>query len=96
MIKIRIEDAAVETQQVNGRNGSFLSSRQFGWVETPSGERRRIRINVGPKGPMPVGEYTIGDASFVIDNYGSLGLGRLELEPVAQVRPATVAGARAS
>lgn len=93
MIKIRIDDATVEQQQVNGRNGSFLSSRQYGWFDAANGERRRVRLPVGPKGPLPVGEYTVADSSFTVDSYGSLGLARLELEPVPAVRPGQVAGA---
>lgn len=93
-IKIKIENGSVISENINGKNGSFVSKRQEGWVDLPGGERRRIRIRV-PRdhaGFAP-GEYMIGPGSFVVSQYGDLQLGTLEL---VAVRPAQTAPSPAS
>lgn len=90
-IKILIQDASVETAMVNGKNGQFQTQRQTGWLDLPSGERRKIRLRV-PQGGKPwvVGAYVLGDNSFIVGQYGDLQIGALELLPVS----ATPAGAK--
>jgi len=85
---IEVKDASVEESTVNGSNGSFQTRRQFGWVQMPNGETRKVRIRLDRQAkPHAVGRYTVGPASFVVGQYGDLQLGTLELLPL-------VAGAR--
>lgn len=90
MLKVQIKDSSVERATVNGKNGSFTSERQVGWVELPSGETRRIRVRVQDGKSYPVGEYTVGEGSFIVSQYGDLQLGALQLIPV--IKSAQVAG----
>ena len=92
-IRVDIRDASVEEVSMNGRNGSYQVRRQYGWVALPSGEVRKVRLRLaqGVK-PHAVGSYLLGDASFVVGEYGDLQLGNLELLPA----PAVEVPARAS
>lgn len=79
-IKITIRDGNVHSESVNGRNGSFTSRRQEGWVTLPSGEVRRVRIRLAREntGYQP-GDYVVGPESFMVSQYGDLQLGSLQL-----------------
>lgn len=90
MIKVQIKDASVERATVNGKNGSFTSERQVGWIELPSGETRKVRVRVQDGKSYPLGEYTISEESFIVSQYGDLQIGALKLVPL--VKPAQVAG----
>lgn len=92
MLKVEIRDASVERATVNGRNGSFTSERQSGWVTLPSGETRKVRVRVKDGKAYPVGEYTMSDESFTVSQYGDLQVGALILVPLKLVPPARVAG----
>lgn len=83
MLKIVIKDAEVITTKVNGKSGVFESTSQTGWVDLPSGERRKLRIRLGRDAkPYAAGEYQLGDASYNVSEYGDLGLGNLALVPI--------------
>ncbi|HMN45891.1 MAG TPA: single-stranded DNA-binding protein [Povalibacter sp.] len=79
MIKVEVKDASVERVQVNGKNGSFTSERQVGWVTLSNGETRRIRLRVNQGKPYNVGTYMVGSESFTVSQYGDLQLGALQL-----------------
>jgi len=86
-MQIVIKDASVLTQTINGKSGAFQSSSQTAWIELPSGERRKLRVRLGKDAkPYGAGTYNIGDASFTVSEYGDLGIGNLELLPVAAAR----------
>lgn len=87
-LKVLITDASVETASVNGKNGTFQSRRQKGMVKLPNGELRLIRIRLQGEKHYQPGEYLIGDSSYVVSQYGDLGLGTLELVPAAAVSAA--------
>lgn len=83
-IKLIIKEADVLTSRINGKSGVFESTSQTAWLDLPSGERRKIRVRLAKDAkPYAVGEYLVGDASFVVNEYGDLGLGNLALVPVA-------------
>lgn len=88
MIKVEIRDALVERATVNGRNGSFTSERQVGWVQLPSGETRRIRVRVSDGKAYVPGLYSVSDDSFIVSQYGDLQLGALKLLPIGAVASA--------
>lgn len=90
MLKIEIRDASVERASVNGRNGTFTSERQVGWVTLPSGETRKIRVRVRDGKAYAVGEYVLGDDSFTVSQYGDLQVGALALLPAPGRAPASV------
>lgn len=93
-MKIRIESASIQTREQTSRRTSkpFTVRTQEGWVQIGR-EVRRIQVGLDREQPAYVpGEYVLGDASFEVDQFGSLKLaafGRLALEPV--VRPAVAA-----
>jgi hypothetical protein len=93
-MKVHIRDASVETATVNGRNGAFQAHRQAGWVDLPSGERRKVRLRIKDGKGYAVGSYSVKDESFTVNQYGDLELGNLELAPdiASNVGNARVAG----
>jgi|GEM_PF-5881422 len=84
MLTIHIKDASVETATLNGPRGSFQSSSQTGWLDLPSGERRKVRVSLARDAkPYVAGAYTLSDDSFTVGQYGDLQLERsLKLVPV--------------
>lgn len=90
MLKLKIVSAEVATQQMRSRAGNNFESReQTAWLDMASGERRKVRVRLDRgQGAYPVGDYTVADESFVVGEYGDLGLGfSLKLEKL----PAKVA-----
>lgn len=87
MLRIVISDASVEEVNINGRNGSFKTRRQSGFMELPNGERRKIRIRLPEGRSYAAGSYTLGDGSFTVGEYGDLKLGTLELLAVPVAVP---------
>jgi hypothetical protein len=87
MLKIEIRDASVDRATVNGKNGSFTSERQTGWITLPSGETRKVRVRVQNGKAYPVGAYNLSDDSFVVSQYGDLQVGALVLVPY-EAKPA--------
>jgi len=83
MLRIEIRDASVERATVNGKNGSFTSERQTGWLTLPSGETRKVRVRCQGGKAYAVGAYNLSDESFTVGQYGDLQVGALVLVPVA-------------
>ncbi len=84
MIKVEIVDGSVDVVTMNGQRGSYQIRRQFGMVNLPNGERRKLRIRVAEGKAYAPGTYAVGDGSFTVGEYGDLQLGMLELVAVAQ------------
>jgi len=85
MLKIVIKDPSIETRTLKGQRGEFDVREQTGWIDMPSGERRRLRISLerGVNGYAP-GSYTLDEASFEVSEYGDLKLSRqMKLTAVA-------------
>jgi hypothetical protein len=89
MIKIEIRSTEVTTRTIPYKGESFDVREQNGIVES-NDERRKVRFRI-PKNAPPYapGFYTIGADSYVINNYGEIGLGRvLTLVPLRAAAPA--------
>lgn len=98
VLTIKIRDASVAEREIRGKNGSFTVREQVGWVEFPSGEVRRVKVNLPRHGDAyKVGTYAIGVGSFQVNQFESLELGRqLELVPVASAAVAPVSPSRSA
>ncbi len=86
-LQILIRDASVIERQVQTKNGAQVFREQVGWVDYPSGERRKVRVNVPRAGePYKPGAYTVGINSYNVNQWGDLELARqLELVPAVAV-----------
>jgi hypothetical protein len=73
------------------KNGVSYGVQRVG-LDTGDGYRAPFRVSIEAGQPYPVGEYTIDPASFVVNQYGDLGLGRVRLLPFKQASAAQKAG----
>lgn len=83
-MKIRVKSAEVEMRGGKRADGSQWSiPEQTAYVVTED-EIKRIRLSLA-KGQTPYapGDYEINPTSFVVDNFGSLKIGRLQLLPLS-------------
>lgn len=86
---IRIKSNEVEMRGGTRQDGSkWQIPEQTAYVVTED-EIKRIRLSLA-KGQTPYapGDYIISAQSFVVDNFGSLKIGRLQLLPAAQKKAA--------
>jgi hypothetical protein len=88
-MKIFIRDASAEVARIDYKGNSFEVTHQRAIVESDDGELRSpitIALKKGAQ-PYPVGEYRLGDQSFIVDGkYKRLEFAReLELVPVKGV-----------
>jgi len=82
MLRIVIKDNTTEVKRGTSKAGkAYEINEQTAYLET-SDERRRLVITLGKnQSPYAVGTYLIAEESFMVDNYGQLGIGRLLLTP---------------
>lgn len=84
-MKIRVTKAEVTERTVHRkRDGkAFTFREQPAQVDFPNGERRIVALSLDEgQAPYALGEYTILDSSFFVDQNNRLQLGRLHLAPV--------------
>jgi len=104
-LRIEIKSAELTSRTVDIKNGpragtSIVFHEQEAWVALPGRDGRpmpypqRVVVNIdvdwGQAAYAP-GIYTVGDASFFVNRFMSLELGRLALVPVTVQQPARVA-----
>jgi hypothetical protein len=84
MVTLSIKSTQTATKNGTSKAGKPYSiTEQDAWVEL-NGERRRIRVTLSDgAAPFPVGDYTVGEGSFYVGDFGQLQLGRLELVSIA-------------
>lgn len=91
-LQIEIKGTEITSKTFQKRaGGTGTIFEQVGWLDLPSGERRRVVVNPpGEREPYPVGLYVISDESFYVDQFGGIGISRLKLIKVeaAKVRAA--------
>jgi len=81
-VEVKSAEVTVKSWQKADRKGEI--NEQTGWIDLPSGERRRLVISIENKNmPYQPGVYVISDDSFEVDRFGGLSIGRLRLVPVA-------------
>jgi len=82
-VKIRVKSTEVETVRIRGKGGDFDSRRQVAYIETAE-EVRKVEVQLGKdQSPYAVGLYGIDDASFRVNQFGRLEVGRLILTPLS-------------
>lgn len=101
-IRVKIESEAVERREITIKNGpkagqisTFYEQEGYAFLTDRDGKPRaypeRITLNIdhdrGQK-PYPVGNYVVGDASFWVDRFRSLQLGRPVLVAVPNMQRA--------
>jgi hypothetical protein len=87
MLKVQLKDSQVIVETVPWQGRSFEVRYQNGWMELPSGERRKVRVSLdrGQSG-YSTGEYAISDESIEVDDRGNVQMARnlkLDKLPVA-------------
>jgi len=81
-VKIQIKSLDVDVRQVTskGRTYNFRSQTGFLYVDE---EVRKFRVPLGDsQSPYAIGSYVIGEESFSVNEFGDLGIKRLNLSPV--------------
>jgi len=88
-MKVEIKSTATTKKSGTSAKGrAYEIVEQEGWV-TCNGEYRRLRIGLADGAhPFAPGEYTLGEGSFLINQYGQLEVGRIELVPASKVKAA--------
>jgi len=83
-MKIEVKSTATTEKSGTSKTGRAYTIReQEAWVSL-NGEYRRLRFALKDgANAYPVGEYTLGEGSFVINQFGGLEVVRLELAPLA-------------
>jgi hypothetical protein len=84
MLKLEIKDETVEERVINPKGGGsgFTIYEQKARLAI-NDEIRNIRLSSRSRDMYKKGIYTISDSSFYVNQYGSLQLGRLVLEPIS-------------
>jgi hypothetical protein len=87
-MKIEVKSTATTkkdgTSQKSGK--AYSITEQEAWAHV-NGEYRRLRIALKDGAqPYPVGEYALAESSFIVNQFGGLEFGRIEL--VAAIRKA--------
>lgn len=86
---MKIEVKSVATTKKSGvakaTGKPFEITEQEGWIDFPSGERRRVKIALEDgANPYPIGAYGLSDESFFVNGFGGLEIGRLRLQAVGK------------
>jgi len=104
-LKIEIPEAAViervvpASERTGFKGGTFYYQEGYAvLVDRNTGKANRFPSKIAlpkEKGepPYPVGHYELDSASFAVDQYDKLSLGRLKLSPVAPERAPASRGA---
>jgi len=83
-MKIEVKSTAVVKKTITGKASGkqFEIPEQEVWAEFNE-ERRRVKVALQDGAPpYPIGLYTLSDASFVVNQFGSFEIGRVSLVPV--------------
>lgn len=91
-VEIRPGSVATEQKGTSKKTGQPYSIRtQEAWALMGSGEVRKLKLTLNrEQAAYAPGVYDIGEESFMVNQFGDLGIGRLSLI----LRKATVAPAR--
>lgn len=84
-MRVKVAEAKVTERNITRKRDGrqFTFREQSGLVDFPNGERRVIALSLDEgQSAYPVGEYTVLDSSFVVDQNGRLAIGRVHLSPV--------------
>lgn len=88
MMKFTVKSTALADRSIPSKKegrGPFQFQEQETWADI-NGEYRRVKFRVKDGRPYPVGEYTLAESSFQVNQYGTLELGfDVELVPIAKV-----------
>lgn len=83
MLRIVIKSAEVHARTITSKGREITFRDQDGFLHHNE-EVRKIRVPLGKdQSPYAPGNYTVGDDSFRVNDYGDLAIGRLNLMPIA-------------
>ena len=90
MFKVEIKSADVDEFSGVSKNGQpFTIRNQEAWCHLPDDPYpSRMKINLGDRPSFPAGIYKISPSSFLIDRFGKLSVGRIELVSGASAKAA--------
>lgn len=93
-IEIRPGSGATEQKGTSKKTGNAYSIRtQEGWAILQSGEVRKVKLTLNrEQNAYEPGVYDLDEASFAINNWGELAIGRVVLKPRQKASAARVAG----
>jgi len=69
MLKLKIESTHIDSRGGNKNGREWSRHGQQGMLSLPSGEVRRVEIEVTPGQPLAVGEYQPKDSALYLDKF---------------------------